>query len=298
MKRIIYAIAVLLGAVFFIHSLVYLVPGDPAQMMAGEYASASDISHIRTELDLDRSFLARYAIYVSRLARMDMGTSISSGQPVSKLIMDCFPATLLLASLSMLIASLSGIIFGVMAALSRGRFLDRSILAFSSLLISTPAFVTCILLSFVFSYLLGILPPSGKQGLDPRYIIMPAFALSSRSIALIIRVTRNEMLSILNAQYITAVRAFGFRERTVVWKFAFKNIHVPVAAVIILDLGSYLGGAVVTEMVYSWPGIGRLLMSAIQKRDIPLMQGIIIFNTVIFVCAGIFLDFLQSRLSA
>jgi peptide/nickel transport system permease protein len=106
------------------------------------------------------------------------------------------------------------------------------------------------------------------------------------------------MLSILNAQYITAVRAFGFRERTVVWKFAFKNIHVPVAAVIILDLGSYLGGAVVTEMVYSWPGIGRLLMSAIQKRDIPLMQGIIIFNTVIFVCAGIFLDFLQSRLSA
>lgn len=298
MKRAIYLVAVLLGAAFVIHSLVYLIPGDPAQMIAGEYASAADIARIRTELNLDTGFFQRYLLYISKLVRFDLGVSISSGQPVSSLIIERFPATLLLAFLSMCIAAVSGIFLGVVSAVARGHRVDRIILALSSLCISTPAFVTCILLSFVFSYLLGLLPPSGKQGLDPRYIILPACALASRSVALIIRVTRNEMISVLQKQYITTVRAFGFPERAVVWKFAFRNILVPVAAVIVLDLGAYLGGAVVTEMVFSWPGVGRLLMVAIQKRDIPLMQGVIIFNTVLFVIAGTSLDVLQSKFSS
>lgn len=298
MKQMVYLLAVLLGAAFVIHSLVYLIPGDPAQMIAGEYASAADIARIRTELDLDLGFFARYAVYVSKLARFDLGTSISNGQSVSALIADRFPATLLLAAAAMLIAASAGISLGVVCAVSRGTLLDRFILSASSLFISAPVFVTCILLSFALSYCLGLLPPSGKQGLDPRYIIMPALALASRSVALVIRVTRNEMVSVLSTQFITAARAFGFPERTVVWRFALRNIIVPVAAVIVLDLGAYLGGAVVTEMVFSWPGVGRLLMTAIQKRDIPLMQGVIIFNTFIFVVSGVLLDFFQTRLSA
>ena len=298
MKQVLYLVAVLLGAAFVIHSLVYLIPGDPAQMIAGEYASQADIARIRGELNLDLGFFPRYALYISKLARFDLGVSISNGQSVAGLILERFPATLLLAGTAMLLAACAGIFFGVIAAVSRGSILDRTILSVSSLFISTPVFVTCILLSFVLSYLLGLLPPSGKQGLDPRFIIMPAMALASRSVALVIRVTRNEMIAVLGTQFITAARAFGFPERTVVWRFAFRNILVPVAAVIVLDLGAYLGGAVVTEMVFSWPGVGRLLMVAIQKRDIPLMQGVIIFNTILFVLAGVFLDFFQSRLSA
>ena len=298
MKQAAYLLAVLLGTAFVIHSLVYLIPGDPAQMIAGEYASAADIARIRAELNLDMGFFQRYALYVSKLVRFDLGASISNGQSVSGLILDRLPATMLLAGFAMLIASAGGIFLGVVCALTRGSLLDRSILSASSLFISAPVFVTCILMSFVLSYLLGLLPPSGRQGLDPRYIIMPAMALASRSVALVIRVTRNEMISVMQTQFITAARAFGFPERTVVWRFAFRNILVPVAAVIVLDLGAYLGGAVVTEMVFSWPGVGRLLMTAIQKRDIPLMQGVIIFNTFLFVAAGVFLDFLQRKLAA
>ncbi|MGL4370940.1 MAG: ABC transporter permease [Spirochaetota bacterium] len=297
MKKILYAAAVLLGAVFVIHSLVYCIPGDPAQMMAGEYASSADVEKIRAELDLDRGFLYRYGVYAANLFRFDFGMSISQGVPVSQLIIERFPATLLLAVIAMLLASVSGIALGVLSALFRGRCADRLILSLSSLFISAPVFVFCILLSLIFSLWLGIFPPSGMKGLNPLYIIMPAAALASRSIALIIRITRNEMVSVLDAQYITAARAMGFPERTVIWRFAMKNILLPVTAVIVMDLGSYLGGAVVTETVFSWPGIGRLLMTAIQKRDIPLMQGIIIFGTIIFIFAGIFLDIMQARLS-
>lgn len=297
MKKILSAIIVFLGAVFIIHSIVFLMPGDPAQTIAGEYASASDIDAIRKELALDKGLITRYFIYIKQLSMFNLGTSIYSGQPVLKIILDRFPATLIIAFLSILIASFVGILAGIIAAVYKNSYIDASILWISSLAISTPVFVTCILFSLFFSYTLGIFPPSGKDGLNPLYMVLPSCALASRSIALIIRVVRNELLRVLDLQYITMARSLGFSSLKILFTFSLKNIIVPVLTIILLDFGAYLGGAVVTESVFAWPGIGRLLITALQKRDFPVMQGVIIFGTFLFVFIGILIDLFQKIIS-
>jgi ABC-type dipeptide/oligopeptide/nickel transport system permease component len=222
-----------------------------------------------------------------------MGNSIYSGMPVLQLILDKFPATLMLASTAMFIAAFLGIGGGIIAAVYKGRFQDNIILAFSSFFISTPIFVTCFILTLVFSYFLNLLPPSGKAGLNPVYLILPSCALASRSIALIVRITRNELLSVLNSDYIRTVKAMGFPSARVILVFALKNIIVPVMTVILLDFGAYLGGAVVTESVFSWPGIGRLLIVSVYKKDIPVIQGVILTGTIMFIIIGFLIDMLQ-----
>ncbi len=286
-------IGIILGAVLVVHTLIYLIPGDPALVIAGEYANPEDIEKIRQELALHESFWIRYGVYLSRMIRLDMGTSIYSGIPVIDIICERFPATLLLATVAMLVAAVFGIAAGLIAAVFQGRIADTAILWISSVFISTPIFVTCILLSLVFSYYLNLLPPSGKEGLNPAYLVLPAAALASRSLALIIRVVRNEMIEVLRKQYIRTARSLGFPETRVVLIFALKNIIVPVLTIVLLDFGAYLGGAVVTESVFSWPGIGRTLIVALYKRDVPVMQGIILFGTLLFVFLGGAIDLLQ-----
>ncbi len=290
-------LGIMLGAVLLVHTLVYLIPGDPAVMIAGDYASEQDISAIRSELSLNEPFFTRYLVYLSRLARLDMGKSIYTGAPVRALIADRFPATLGLALVSMAMAGIAGVGLGIISGIARDTAADRAILLGSSVCISTPVFVTCFLLSIVFSYWLNLLPPSGKQGWNPAYLILPATALASRSIALIIRVVRNELIEVMSANYIRAARALGFSEHRVVLEFALKNIIVPALTIILLDFGAYLGGAVVTETIFSWPGIGRLMIIALQKRDIPLVQGIIIFGTFLFIAIGIAIELLQGMYS-
>lgn len=295
-KRLISLLFIVLGAVLVVHTLVYMIPGDPALLIAGEYANPDDIEKIRMELSLNDSYWTRYIIYVKRFCQLDFGTSIYSGLPVTQIIAERFPATLALASIAMIIASFLGIALGILSAYFKDTWCDRTILSLSSLTISTPIFVTCILLSLVFSYYFRILPPSGKQGLNPMYIILPSIALASRSIALIVRVVRNEMILILNQNYIKTARAVGFSESRIVLVFALKNILVPVLVVILLDFGAYLGGAVVTESVFSWPGIGRTLIVSLYKRDIPLMQGIILFGTLLFIFIGLLIDIVQNMI--
>ena len=290
-------IGLLLGAALVVHTLVYLIPGDTASMIAGEYADASDIARIKTELALDRSYWVRYAYYVKNMVRLDMGNSVYSGEPVAGEIAKRIPATFSLALLAMFAASAFGIVFGVIAALFNGQRVDRFLLTVSALFISTPVFVTCFLLTLVFSYWLGILPPSGKEGLNPAYIILPACALASRSIALILRVVRSEMISVLSKQYITMARSLGFSRIKIVCVFALKNVLLPVLTVILLDLGAYLSGAVVVESVFSWPGIGRLMITALSKRDLPVIQGVILFATVVFLVCGALINILQRFLS-
>ncbi len=297
LKRFILLAIILMGAVLVIHTLMYLIPGDPAIMISGEYAGLDEIESIRRELSLDRPFMFRYFTYLGRLAVLDMGKSIYTGRPVFELIVDRFPATLILALFSILAAGVLGILMGAVCAVWNRKAIDTVILWISSLFISTPIFVACFLLSLVFSHFLGLLPPSGRQGMNPAYIILPATALASRSLALIIRVVRNELISVLKSNYIRASRALGFPEWKVVMVFALRNVLIPAATIILLDFGAYLGGAVVTETVFSWPGIGRLLILAIQKRDLPLVQGILIFGTVLFILIGLLIDFLQSRTS-
>jgi peptide/nickel transport system permease protein len=197
----------------------------------------------------------------------------------------------------MVIAGVIGIAFGIISALYRDTAVDNLILSVSSIFISAPIFVTCFILLLVFSYYLNLLPPSGWAGFDVRYIILPSLALASRSIALIIRIARNEMLSVMKEDYIRTVRALGFPEWRIILIYALKNIIVPVLAVILLDFGAYLGGAVVTESVFSWPGIGRLLIDALFKRDIPVIQGVIIFGTVLFIFIGFILDIMQNMIT-
>ena len=288
---------IFLGAVLIVHTLIYLIPGDPAVMIAGEYASREDLQRIRSELSLDQSFWTRYAVYTRNILLLDFGNSIYYGKPVFSILCDRFPATLLIALLSMLIAGAGGIILGISSALFQGTWKDGLILGIYSLFISTPVFVSCFILALVFSYGLGLLPPSGKMGLNPAYMIMPALALASRSLALIIRVTRNEMIDVLNKNYIRTARALGFPERRVVFLFGLKNVIVPVMTIILLDFGAYLGGAVVTETVFSWPGIGRLMIIALQKRDVPLVQGVIIFGTLLFILVGLAIDMLPRLFS-
>jgi peptide/nickel transport system permease protein len=293
-KRTVSLVLIMMGAVLVVHTLIYLIPGDPAMIIAGEYANPDDISRIREELSLNDSFRIRYFTYLNRLVHLDMGRSVYSGVPVIDIIKDRFPATLVLSAVAMIIAAFAGIAAGIAAAVYRGTFFEKALLWLSSIFISAPIFVTCILLALVFSYCLNLFPPSGIQGMNPAYIVLPSLALASRSIALIVRVVRNEMLGVLGENYIKTARSLGFPESRVILIFALKNIISPVLTIILLDFGAYLGGAVVTESVFSWPGIGRALISSLYKRDIPVMQGIILFGTFLFILIGVVIDVLQN----
>lgn len=295
LKKSAYLIFLLLGSALIVHTLVYIIPGDPAMVIAGEYASPEDVEAIRNELALNESFIVRYLYYISSLLKMDMGKSIYTGMPVFDTITDRLPATFILAFTAMAIAGIFGILLGLVSSVYNGRALDSLILSISSVFISTPIFVTCFILLLIFSYYLSLLPPSGKMGFDPSYIVLPSLALASRSLALIIRVVRNEMISVLKKDYIRTARSLGFPEWKIIIIFSLKNIIVPAIAIILLDFGAYLGGAVVTESIFSWPGIGRLLIVALQKRDIPVIQGVILFGTVLFIFIGFTIDMMQGR---
>lgn len=297
LRKILLTLGIMLGAVLVVHTLIYLIPGDPAIMIAGDYANPEDIAAIRNELALDDPFFMRYIQYLKRLSVLDMGRSVYTGAPVTTILCERFPATLALAVIAMIIAGIAGIALGIISAVQKGRAADYLILWSSSVCISTPIFVTCFVLSLVFSYYLNILPPSGKQGLNPLYIILPALALGSRSVALIVRIVRNELLEVMNTNYIKAARSLGFHEAKIICVFALKNIIAPVLTIILLDFGAYLGGAVVTETIFSWPGIGRLLIISLHKRDIPVVQGIILLGTFLFLAIGITIDMMQGVLS-
>lgn len=241
-KRAFRMVLVIIGAVLVIHTLIYLIPGDPAAMISGDYASQADLAAIRAELSLDQPFFTRYLAYLRRLAVLDMGNSIYTGLPVSTLILRRFPATLLLAGVSILMAAVLGIGLGVLAAVRRGRRADTAVLWTSSFFISTPIFVTCFVLTLLFSHWMNLLPPSGSQGLNPAYILLPAAALASRSLALIIRVVRNELIEVLKSNYIKAARALGFPEWRVVLIYGLRNVIMPAATIILLDFGAYLEG--------------------------------------------------------
>lgn len=294
-KQALFVTAAFACAVLIIQSLIFLIPGDPAIMIAGDYASGEDIAAIRKELALDRPFFLRYVTTLRHLAQFDLGRSVHTGLPVRTLILERFPATLFLAAISMTIAVFLGLSLGIIAACRRGSGIDSAILWFSSLFISTPIFITCLLLTLVFSHLLGLFPPSGKEGFNLRYVILPSLALASRSLALIIRVVRNELVSVLASNYIKAARAMGIRRWRIVLVYALRNIIIPAATIVLLDFGAYLGGAVVTETVFAWPGIGRLLMQALAKRDLPLVQGIVLFSTGIFILIGMIIEFMKNR---
>lgn len=288
LRRLLLAIPTLLGVLVVVFALLYIAPGDPVMEMVGERADSATIAQLRKQLHLDEPRPKQFAAYASGVIHGDLGTSFITGRPIARDIAERFPKTLELACAAMLLAVVLGISVGVVTAAYPGGWLDRLTLAFTYLGISFPVYWVGLILILVFAMILRWLPPSGTGGLA--FLVLPAFALGTRSIAFLARMTRSAMLEVLGSDYIRTARAKGLPRTAVLARHALRNALIPVVTVIGLDFGSYLTGSILTETVFSWPGLGRYVVNAISKRDLPAIQGSILFLSVVFVVVNIIAD--------
>ena len=280
---------VLFGVITLVFSLIHLVPGDPVQIMLGEGAQARDVEQLRHNLGLDRSLVAQYAEYIHNLLlRADLGTSFRFGQPVAQIVIARYPATLQLALLSLLAALVIAIPAGVLASVYPGHWIDRTITSGTLIGISLPNFVSGPIAIIVFSILLGWLPVSGRAGIQN--YILPATTLGVSLSAILTRMIRAGMIEELQEEYVKTARAKGLPEWKVLLKHALKNSLIPVVTTIGLQFGTLLAGAIITETIFSWPGIGRLTIQAINSRDYPLVQGCILMIAVTYVAVNLLTD--------
>ncbi|MFN8007165.1 MAG: ABC transporter permease [Terriglobia bacterium] len=293
-RRLLLTLPALLGVVILVFSLVHLVPGDPVQMMLGDSAPAADVRQLRSQLGLDRPIWEQGWRYFFELSRGNLGTSFRFGEPVARIIAERYPATLLLAFLSLTIGLLLALPAGVLSASRAGKWVDRAITSASLLGISLPNFVSGPLAIVLFSIWLGWLPVSGREG--PSYCILPAFTLGLAFSAILTRMIRAGMIEELQEDYIKTARAKGLSESRVFLKHALKNCLIPVITVLGLQFGTLLAGAIITETIFSWPGIGRLTVQAINSRDYPLVQGCILVIAVTYVGANLLTDLVYSLL--
>lgn len=292
-KRLIYLLPVLFGVSFIVFSLLYITPGDPAKMMLGEQADAEAIASLREELGLDDPFFVQFGNYIKKIVtKGDIGTSYSTKRPVLTEILEVFPNTVKLAVASTIVAIVVGILFGIISAVKQYSLLDSLITVLALLGISMPMFWVGLLMILLFSVKLGWLPPSGLTSM--KSLIMPSIALGAQSIAVLTRMTRSSMLEVIRQDYIRMVRAKGQSEKVVIFKHAFKNALIPIITVIGLQFGSLLGGAIITESVFSIPGLGRLMIESIKNRDFPVVQGCVLFIAVTFSIVNLIVDVLYS----
>ncbi|MFO7538254.1 MAG: ABC transporter permease [Chloroflexota bacterium] len=307
LRRLLLAIPVLLGASFLVFISIRFIPGDPAVAIAGELATPAYVAQVREELGLNEPLLTQYGIYLQRIIQGDWGRSIRTGAPVTEDLMERLPRTLKLAFLSLGIAALLGIPIGVVSATRANSWIDTSSMIFALLGVSMPIFWLGLMLMIFFAVQLPawlgmtqpILPPTG-MGEGPgswKYLVMPTLALAANSMAIQARMTRATMLNVLRADYIRAARAKGVREQTVIYKHALRNALVPIVTIIGLQFGTLLGGAVLTETVFAWPGIGRLLIESIGYRDYPVIQGTVLLIAGGFVLVNLLVDVLYAYLN-
>jgi peptide/nickel transport system permease protein len=286
----------------FVFSLLYIAPGDPAVVIAGDQASLEDIERIRQGLGLDRPFVVRFAEWSLQVASGDLGKSMFTGLPVTELIAQRLEPTLSLMIVTLLLAIVVAVPIGVVAAWRAGGWLDRGFMAFAVAGFSVPVFVVGYLLAYVFALELDWLPVQGytpiSRGLWPwlENLILPAIALGFVYIALIARITRATMLEVLSQDYIRTARAKGLGERAILFLHALKNAAVPIVTVIGIGVALLIGGVVITETVFNIPGIGRLTVDAILKRDYPIIQGIILVFSGIYVLINLAVDMLYTVL--
>jgi len=293
LRRLLALLPVLWGIATIVFALMYVVPGDPARLMAGQNASAETIELIRVRLGLDRPVHERYWIFLKNLARGELGYSYRQRRPVAGVILERFPATLELALAAVLIALVLGVGAGVLAARFHGSWPDYGVMALSLLGISTPVFWLGLMLIVVFSVWLGWLPVGGYgESGEMRYLILPALSLSAISTGYFSRITRSSFLEVLRGDFILAARARGIPERRILGRHALRNAAVPLVTVVGTNLAGLLGGAVATETVFAWPGIGRAIYDAILLRDLPVVEGGVIFLAFIFVVANLAIDLL------
>jgi ABC-type dipeptide/oligopeptide/nickel transport system permease component len=292
-RRLVLSIPTLIGVMIVVFLLLYVAPGDPVQDMVGERADAETIARLRKDLHLDEPILKQFALYAGGVLRGDLGKSYITQRPIIRDIRERFPKTLLLAGSAMFLASVLGITIGVLSARNPGGWFDRLSLGFAYLGISFPVYWVGLILILIFAVTLKWLPPSGYGGI--KYLILPALALGSRSIAFLARVTRSAMLDVLGGDFVRTARAKGLNEQTVLVRHALRNALIPIVTVLGLDFGYYLTGSILTETIFSWPGIGRYVVNAIARRDLPAINGSVLFLSVVFVLVNLLTDLAYAK---
>lgn len=286
--RLLSAVPVVLGVALLVFLLLHLVPGDPVELMLGDSARPADRAALRHALGLERSVAAQLVDWFSGLARLDLGTSLFSRRPVVEVLLERLPATLELTVAALGLALLIALPLGVLAARHKGRPVDTAAMSFSLLGVSMPNFWLGPVLILLFSLWLGWTPVSGRSGVAS--LILPAVTLGTALAAVLARMVRSSLLEVLGEDFIRTGRAKGLSDGALLWRHGLRNAWLPILTLIGLQLGTLLGGAVITETVFDWPGLGSLLVEAIQKRDYPVVQGCVLLVSVAYVLVNILTD--------
>jgi peptide/nickel transport system permease protein len=296
LRRVLSTLPVMGIVALFVFSLLYIAPGDPAAVIAGDQASPADVERIRQGLGLDRPFLVQFGTWLWHILHGDLGTSIFTNLPVASMIAQRIEPTFSLMAITLVLTILVAVPLGVVAAWKAGSWVDRTIMAFAVFAFSLPVFVVGYVLAYVFALQFEWLPVQGytplAAGLWPwlQNLILPALALGSVYIALIARITRASMLEVLQQDYVRTARAKGLGQRNILFVHALKNAAVPIVTVIGIGIALLIGGAVVTESVFAIPGLGRLTIDAILRRDYPVIQGIVLLFSFLYVLVNLMVD--------
>jgi peptide/nickel transport system permease protein len=302
LRRILVTIPMMAVVALFVFGLLYLAPGDPAAMIAGDQATPAQIENIRSSLGLDRPFVVRFVSWIIGVLHGDLGNSLFSGQSVASMIVQRIPATLSVMGLTLIISISLAVPLGVVAASRQGSWLDRAVSAFAVLGFSLPVFVLGYILAYVFALQLGWFPVQGyapsSQGFGPYigHLLLPAVSLSGGYIALITRISRSAMLDALSQDYVRTAKAKGLPRRTVLFVHALKNAALPIVSIIGIGVAALIGGAVVTETVFGIPGLGRLVVDALLRRDYPIIQGVVLVSSFAYIVVNLGVDILYMLL--
>jgi peptide/nickel transport system permease protein len=280
-RRLLILLPVLLGVITLVFSLIHLIPGDPIVAMLGEQASTADVQNLRQQLKLNEPLHIQYFLYIKGLTKGDLGISLITEEPVSHIILKHYPATIELALASILIALALSLPLGIISATHKNKPIDHVSRLLALLGLSMPNFWLGPMLIIIFSLKLNLFPVSGAGGLN--HLILPAITLGTAMAAFLTRMIRSSMLEELSKEYIRTARAKGLSKSRIIFKHALKNALIPVLTIIGLQFGVLLTGAIITETIFSWPGIGRMTIQAIQQRNYPLVQGAILFISVTYI---------------
>jgi len=287
-RRLLLTVPVLLGVLFVVMLTMDLIPGDPVQLMLGDAASKENVARFREHLGLDRPLVVRYVRYIGHVMTGDLGRSIQQNRPVVDELGDAWPATLQLTVAALLLAAVVGVATGIVSAIWPNSLFDALSRLSSLFGLSMPVFWTGLVLIVVFAFWLPLLPVGGVG--SPSHLVLPAVTLALPSIAMIARMTRSSVLEVLREDYVRTARAKGVGERLVVAKHALRNAAIPILTLVGLQAGQLMGGAVLTETVFAWPGLGRLMVKAIFARDYILLQGAVLIFAMAFVVINLIVD--------
>ena len=291
-RRVLMLIPVMLGVAFVVFTIMFFTPGDPAKIMLGERAPAEEVARLRTQMGLDDPFLVQFVNFVGNALRGDLGRSLVTRRSVAAELFSRFPATMQLAAAAVLVAVAMGIPIGIVSATKQYSIFDGVSMALALVGVSMPNFWQGMMMILLFSIALGILPSSGYGTIW--HLLMPALTIGTSAAATITRMTRSSMLEVVRQDYIRTARAKGLSENVVINRHALKNALIPIVTVVGLQFGYLLGGAVLTETIFAWPGVGRFMVDAIRQKDFPAVQGGVLLLALTFSLVNLVVDILYA----